>query len=559
MLSLSTPDPAPVPGATPLDLEMAAAGGTPSPPAGRRLGRGGGLVTVVAGVVWSRVDAGIFGGETFNGRGLPLVGRFLSAAASPELSADFLRLTLDATVTTAAYAVLGTALSTVLGLAGGIFVSEMWWRRAGRSRWRRRAAGAGWLAARTGLVLPRGVHEAVWGLFLVQVLGLDPLVGVLAIAIPFGAITAKVFAEILDEAPRGPVQALHGAGAGQLAGIVYAAVPAALGDLSSYAFYRLECSVRAAAILGVIGAGGLGFELALSFQTLRYHEMWTLIGALVAVSGLVDLWSRAVRTSTGARRRRTAKAAAVLAVVLIVVSVAQLAPDLSTLWSARTRDQLGILAAAAWPPDLGRTGAGDLVRLSIETLQMSVLAAAFATSGAMVVANLAARGGERASGGRRVAGWCTRALLLVLRAVPPPVWALLVLFVFFPGPLPGALALGVYNLGILGRLMAEVVENHDRRPALALAAQGASAGQAYLYGVIPQVVPRFAAYALYRWEVMIRETVVVGLVGAGGLGRLLASQLAAFDYQGVVVTVTALVVLTVLVDLASTVLRRSLR
>ncbi len=538
---------------------MAATTGTVSIPAGRRRGSFGALAGVVVVVVWALAGVGAFGGDVFNRPGLALVGRFLVAAASPELSPEFLRLTLDATVTTVAYAVLGTAASTVLGLLGGIFVSELWWRRAGRSGWRRRAAGAGWVSARVGLVLPRGIHEAVWGLFGVQVLGLDPLVGVLAIAIPFGAITAKVFAEILDEAPRAPALALHEAGAGHLAGIVYGTLPVALGDLTSYAFYRLECSIRAAAILGVIGAGGLGFELALSFQTLRYHEMWTLITALVVVSGGVDFWSRRMRTSTGPARRRVAKISGAVALGLVVISMVHLAPDVSTLWSARTREQLGFLGAAAWPPDLGRNRFGDLVRLSLETLQMSVVAAAIATAGGVAVAFVAARGDERTGRGRRVPGALVRAWLLLLRAVPPPVWALLFLFMFFPGPLPGALALGLYNLGILGRLMAEVVENHDRRPAFALAAQGATKAQAYAYAVIPQVAPRFASYALYRWEVMIRETVVVGLVGAGGLGRLLGSQLAGFDYQGVVVTLAALVVLTFLVDLVSTLLRRALR
>jgi len=150
-------------------------------------------------------------------------------------------------------------------------------------------------------------------------------------------------------------------------------------------------------------------------------------------------------------------------------------------------------------------------------------------------------------------------VLLVCRAIPPPVGALILVFVFIPGPLPGALALAVYNLGILGRLMAEVVENLDPRPVRGLRAQGAPGLQAFLYGTVPRALPRFAAYGLYRWEVTIRETVVVGLVGAGGLGTLLALQLAAFDYQGVLATLLALVALTLVVDLLGAGLRRALR
>jgi phosphonate transport system permease protein len=81
----------------------------------------------------------------------------------------------------------------------------------------------------------------------------------------------------------------------------------------------------------------------------------------------------------------------------------------------------------------------------------------------------------------------------------------------------------------------------------------------FLYGVLPLSLPRFLAYDLYRWEVCMRETVIVGLVGAGGLGRLLTEQLSSFDYRGMVMTLSAFLLLTFLVDWVSGVVRRSLR
>jgi phosphonate transport system permease protein len=152
-----------------------------------------------------------------------------------------------------------------------------------------------------------------------------------------------------------------------------------------------------------------------------------------------------------------------------------------------------------------------------------------------------------------------RLLLLVGRAIPAPIWALLVLFVVFPGILPGAIALGLHNLGIVGRLMAEVNENLEPRPLLALRAQGAPATLVVLYGVLPLTLTRFVAYLLYRWEVCTRETVIVGFVGAGGLGRLLTEQLSSFAYQQVLVTLGCFVLLTILVDWLSHAARRSLR
>ncbi|MGH9283460.1 MAG: PhnE/PtxC family ABC transporter permease, partial [Acidimicrobiales bacterium] len=314
------------------------------------------FAALVVAVAWSLWAAGVGRREVVNPGGWTLLGRFWRAAASPELSSEFLSATGRATLTTVAFAALGTALSVLVGVVGGVLTSETWWRRPGPARNGRRAGlRPGWFAGRLLFGLPRGVHEAVWGLFLVNVLGRDPVVGVLAIAIPFGAITAKVYAELIDEAAGGPYDALRAAGAGRLTALAYAVLPLTLPDFVSYAFYRLECALRSAVILGMIGAGGLGFQLSLSFQSLRYDEMWTLIYTLVAVSALVDLWGATLRRRGTARLvRRSVLASA----VLVVASLVHLGPDLGRLVSARTRSLLADLAGDAWPPSAGGMGWG---------------------------------------------------------------------------------------------------------------------------------------------------------------------------------------------------------
>jgi phosphonate transport system permease protein len=534
------------------DLTAAEVGLQPERLPGRRRrspGRRAWLVVALAAVGWSLWTAGVGRNELVNPGGWTLLRSFWGAALDPELSAEFLGVTWRATLTTIAFAVLGTALAVAIGVVGGVLTSETWWRRP-----RTRRLRPGWYAGRGLAGLPRGIHEAVWGLFLVNVLGRDPMVGVLAIAIPFGAITAKVYAELIDESAGPPYEALRAAGVGRVAALAYAVFSRTLPDLVSYAFYRLECSVRSAVILGMIGAGGLGLELNLTFQSLRYREMWTLIYALVAVSALADAWGAGLRRRATTRGVRFSLGAGI---ALVVASFVQLRPDLGRLFAARTRALFADIAGSAWPPAPPADGWGGLVRRAVETVEMSVLAIALGGSLAVVAAFVAARGGETL--GRRAVATAARLLLLVTRAIPPPVWALLVLFVMFPGPLPGAVALGIYNFGILGRLMSEVVENVDPRPAGALRALGAGPASVFAYATVPLSAARFAAYSLYRWEVAVRETVVVGVVGAGGLGRLLEQQRAAFNYPGMLATVIALVAVSVLVDLVSAAARRSLR
>jgi phosphonate transport system permease protein len=203
---------------------------------------------------------------------------------------------------------------------------------------------------------------------------------------------------------------------------------------------------------------------------------------------------------------------------------------------------------------------------------MSFLAIAFAGLIGLIISFPAANNfllpggifasGRENSGSRFLAAGLlvfTRGLLLVLRSIPAPIWALLLLYVLFPGILPGALALGIYTLGVLGRLVAEVIENLDQRPLSALKAQGAGSGGVFVYGALPPMFPRFISYLLYRWEEIIRATVIVGLVGAGGLGRSLTEHLASFDYQAVLATLIIFIVITFIVDIISASARKTLR
>ncbi|MBM7808161.1 phosphonate transport system permease protein [Geodermatophilus bullaregiensis] len=513
-----------------------------------------GLAALVA-VGWSL--AGAVDGDVLNPAGVGQFGRFAAAALSPAVDGAFLGVLATAALVTVAYAVLGAALALLLGALGAVLVARTTW---GRRR-------LGWTAARGVLAVPRGLHEAVWGLLLVNVLGLDPWVGVLAIGLPYGAVTAKVFADLLDEVPRGPYAALLAAGSGRVAAALYGLLPQASGGLLSYAFYRLECAVRSAVVLGMVGAGGLGYQLALSFTSLRWPQVWSAVYALALLCLAADVAGRAVRHRVAAPRRRAGAlsrdrllTAAVLGTVAAVAwSWWYLALAPASLLSGRTRGQVGYVLGAAWPPATDGDLLAEVGRQAVVTVRMSVLAVAVATVGAVLLAGIAAHPPGRVGPGRRAAGLVVRAALLLLRAVPPPVWALVLLFVLLPGVLPGALALGVYTLGVLGRLAAEAVEEADPRPRAALTALGARPASGWLYGVAPAAAGAVLAFALYRWEVAVRDTLLVGLLGAGGLGALLASELAAFDWPAVATVLVATVVLTLAVDLVGDRARRTLR
>ena len=207
----------------------------------------------------------------------------------------------------------------------------------------------------------------------------------------------------------------------------------------------------------------------------------------------------------------------------------------------------------------------ETASLAYDTLVISVLAIAVAGSVALATFMFGARNlmvGELAgyrSISSRVIFLVTRAFFVGTRAIPELIWAMLIIFVFLPGIVPAALALGIHNAGILGKLAAEVVEGLDSRPMRALRSSGATRLQIMMYGVFPEVLPRFITYLFYRWEVIIRTTIVVGFVAAGGLGLEFRLSMSYFHYTQITLLVAWYLILVVGVDLTAAFLRRLIR
>lgn len=145
----------------------------------------------------------------------------------------------------------------------------------------------------------------------------------------------------------------------------------------------------------------------------------------------------------------------------------------------------------------------------------------------------------------------TRLLLNALRSVPELMWAALLLIAAGLGPLAGTLALALHTTGVLGRLFAEAIENAPAAPAFALRVRGASELRVFLYATLPQVAPQLLSYTLYRWENNIRAAAVLGVVGAGGLGQLLAFHLGLFHMPETSAILLAMLALVLAVDAIS--------
>jgi phosphonate transport system permease protein len=216
-----------------------------------------------------------------HGGGWGLVGEFAAAALRPSLQPEVLRSVLQGLATTLAMAMLGWACSLGLGLLLGVASSRLVWEQG---------LGLAWPSGlvRRLLALPRAIHELIWGLALLQLLGLQPVVAVLAITIPFGALVARVVADQLDALPVRSLESLRSAGVPAGAALLTALGPPLLPQLLSYGGYRLECALRSATLLGVFGLGGLGTELRLTLQSLAFRELWSGLWALLLAMLLLE-------------------------------------------------------------------------------------------------------------------------------------------------------------------------------------------------------------------------------------------------------------------------------
>jgi phosphonate transport system permease protein len=210
--------------------------------------------------------------------------------------------------------------------------------------------------------------------------------------------------------------------------------------------------------------------------------------------------------------------------------------------------RMGRFAGELLAPDLQPAFLARLVPATLETLAMSVLGTLLAAVAGLLLALPASK-----LHAEDPARWRApfRLLLNVLRSVPELMWAVLLLIAAGLGPFAGTLALAVHTAGVLGRLFSESIENAAPGPAFALRVRGVPEGRVLLYATLPQVLPQLVSYTLYRWENNIRAAAILGVVGAGGLGQMLAFHLGLFQMAQTGSVLGAMIVLVAIVDVTS--------
>ena len=253
-----------------------------------------------------------------------------------------------------------------------------------------------------------------------------------------------------------------------------------------------------------------------------------------------------------AARTRLIGALTALVILWPLFQAAEVKPG--ALFDPANLKVIGNFLAAFLPPETGAEFMGYLAKATLETL-------AIATAGMALAFLIAVPMGYLATGAGReepTLNPVTRSLLTILRGIPELVWALLFVRIFGLGPAAGVLALGLTYGGMLAKVYAEILESVDAAPARALRHNGAGRPLAILYGLIPQASKELASYTVYRWECAIRASVVMGFVGAGGLGQLMDQAMKMLNGGEAATILLAFMVLVFSADGLSGWLRRAL-
>lgn len=440
---------------------------------------------------------------------------------------DVLAIQAMSVLWTVAFAVLGVSLGAGVGFCLALVFARL-------------------RAIRVLCATLRSIHEMFWALLLIQVTGFSATTGILAVAIPYAGIFAKVFAEMIEEADLKAERALPAA-TPLVARFAYVRIPTLAPQFWTYTLYRLECGLRSTLVLGFIGLPTIGFHLDSYFKQGHYSQAAALLFSFYALIGTRRLWARPVTVP-----------------FLIVASLLVL-PDAIGSTSAwpnlvrfighdivpaplRGADLLAVgtwhgFAVWLWPVVVHQALPGIF-----QTLVLSQIALVAMATLALVLFPFICR---------RFAGVVGRPLgrmaLVIVRSTPEYMLAYVLLQLLGPSMLPAIVALSLHNGGIVGYLMGRQADALEYRP------DAPTGLNLYLYETVPRLYGQFLAYVLYRWEIILRESAIFGMLGVATLGYYIDAAFSEIRYDVAMILIVATALLSISVDALSRGLRRRLR
>ncbi|NNG19814.1 phosphonate ABC transporter, permease protein PhnE [Naumannella sp. ID2617S] len=435
------------------------------------------------------------------------------------------------------------------------------------------------VTSRALIVLARAIPDLIMAIFFMRVFGLGALPGVIAMGLHSVGMVGKLYADAIESLDNGPQEAIRAAGGGRLqqitAGILVPLTP----QIIATALHRFDINLRTSVILGYVGVGGIGLAMADSLRSLNYRRGMALALAVLVLCIAVELLSGALRTAimarTGARSGRTTWSDRLTRRVARVGSAsgeASTPTRLTPPWDGPRVGRFGGIAILLLLVVLAFGGAGikpsdvaagfgkllptiglflppggfdildDIVAQMLMTIQIGLAATLLGALLAIPVGVLAARNVV----GSRAVATALRVFIVIVRGIPELIIAIIFVVISGLGGVAGTMALAIGAVGLLGKLIADSLEETDVAVQEALRASGATPLQVFFGATVRQAMPAFVAHVMYLLDVNIRSATLLGIVGAGGIGFLLLNATRVLEFP-VVTTILLFILATVLI------------
>lgn len=396
----------------------------------------------------------------------------------------------------------------------------------------------------------RAIHELFWAFLLMPLIGLNASCGILAIAIPYAGVFAKVYAEIAQESDKQPADSLP-PGVGRISKLFFTTLPIVWRDLKNYTSYRFECALRSSAILGFIGLPTLGYHLETAFSEALYSEAAALLYCFYLLVISIKYWTKPVVI-----------ALPILAALLFIswdttLSFANISRFLTydiIPWPMREAgfyDGSRTIELAIWPTIIWLKEI--IVNQALPGLWLTFLLTQIALVGTGFFALISfppATSHITSPPARNI----THLILVVLRTTPEYLLAYVFLQLWGPSMLPAICALVLHNGAILAYLSGRDAEGFT----LPFDSSRGKLNR-YLFELLPRLYGQFLAFLFYRWEVIMRESAILGILGLHTLGFHIDSAMSMdhLDTALLLIIITSLA--NMAIDSCSQIIRRQLR
>ena len=396
----------------------------------------------------------------------------------------------------------------------------------------------------------RAVHELFWALIFLPVVGLNPTCGILAIAVPFTGIFAKVYAEIRQEADQSPLKGLPFR-TSPFSLFLYGVLPVIYADIKNYSSYRFECALRSSAILGFIGLPTLGFHLETAFREGMYSEAAAILYSLFFLIWSLKYW---VRTK--------------FAWGYVVLAFWYISKEIAFSWSNVVR--FFTYEILPWPIRRGGVlnGSGSLdfqadkvFQWAVDIFQNEALIGlwntviltqiALVATGVLTLISIPTIC-------KHLQGPLVRRsshlILIVMRTTPEYILAYILVQLWGPSMLPAVAAIALHNGAIISFLSGQNADLIQMRPDAPK-----QKVNRYFFEILPRIYGQFLAFLFYRWEIMMRESAILGILGIYTLGFYIDSAISDDKMDKAVLLIVITALLNMAIDSTSQIVRRKLK